>query len=214
MKAYIFDLDGTLFDSMSVWDDLNNEFCAKRGIANDAEYTAAVRNMSLFESAEYTIKRYNLPDTVAELTHTWNGMTVHAYTHTVEMKPGAKAYLMSLRERGVRLAVATSLPAQLYEPALAAHGIRDWFDAVSDAEQAGAGKTKPDMYLLAAKKLGVTPADCVVFDDILAAVKSAKSIGMTVCGVYDPSSEDDWDGIKNTADFTIRDFGGLPEELL
>ena len=213
MKAYIFDLDGTLLDSMEVWDNLNYDFLHNRGIEMPEDFRAKVLSLSLPESAAYTIERFGLPESVEELVREWYEMVLYAYTHTVRMKPYAKEYLLALKERGAKMAVATSLPAGLYEPALRAHGIYDLFDALCDAEQAGYGKTRPDMFMLAAKKLGVQPSDCVVFEDIYAAVLSAKSIGMTVYAVRDASSDDDREGINETADFLIDDFYGLYKEL-
>ena len=213
MRAHIFDLDGTLLDSMDVWDSINTTFFNKRGIEMPADYPSAVLRMSLFESAEYTIKRFALPDGAAVLMREWNDMAAYAYRHSVAMKPYAKEYLYLLRERGVKLGVATSLPAGLYASALDAHGIRGLFCVISDADAAGHGKSRPDIFVLAADKLGVKPGECVVYEDILAAVVSAKQIGMTVIGVYDKTSEADWEQIKKTADHTVRDFKDLCDRV-
>ena len=213
MKAHIFDLDGTLLDSMGVWDGLNTAFFNKRGIEMPADYPFAVLRISLFESAEYTKKRFALPETPEALMREWNDTVAYAYGHTIQMKPFAKEYLHILYERGAKLAVATSLPAELYNRALEANGIRGLFTVISDADEAGYGKTRPDIFLLAAKKLGVPPGDCVVYEDILAAILSAKQAGMNVCGVYDKTSAADWEQIKKTADHTICDFNDLYERV-
>ena len=209
-KAYIFDLDGTLFDSMGVWLDIDIAFLKKRGIVAPADYADAVLSMSFPEAAAYTIWRFALPDSVESLLEEWRDMAVYAYGHTVQMKPYAKEYLLALRERGVALAIATSSTPELYEPALRRHGISDWFHAICNAREVGCGKAQPDVFLLAAKKLGVAPSNCVVFEDILAAVKSAKRVGMTVYGVYDSASEADWEEIKSVADGVILDFQDAP----
>ena len=140
-------------------------------------------------------------------------MAVYAYGNTVQMKPGAKEYLFKLHERDIKLAIATSSTPELYEPALRNNGIYDWFDAICNSKEAGCGKSRPDVFLLAAKKLGVRPQDCIVFEDILVAVKSAKSVGMTVYGIYEKSSEDDWEQIKQTADGVFLDFQNAPLPL-
>jgi len=210
MKAYIFDLDGTLIDSMGVWLNIDIDFLEKCGIAVPDDYTDTVLSMSFPEAAAYTIKRFSLPDSIGSLTREWNDMAVYAYGNTVQMKPGAKEYLSKLRERGAKLAIATSSTPALYEPALRSHGIFEWFDVICTSEEVGCGKSRPDVFLLAAKKLGVRLQDCVVFEDILAAVKSAKSVGMTVYGVYDQSSEADWEQINKIADGVILDFQNAP----
>ena len=208
-RAYIFDLDGTLLDSMDVWERIDIEFLEKRNIAIPPDYIPTVLSMTFPESAAYTIHRFCLTDSVEELLQEWNRMAIHAYANTVPLKPYAKEYLTSLRERGAKLAIATSLPAQLYEPALHAHGIYGMFDAISSTDEVSRGKTYPDVFLLTAQKLGEEPANCIVFEDILAAIKSAKSIGMTVYGVYDKSSEADWAEIEKTADGVICNFKNL-----
>ena len=209
-KAYIFDLDGTLLDSMGVWDQIDADFLAKRGIALPPDYMNSISSMTYHEAAVYTIKRFALPDSIDGLKREWNDMAAYAYGNTVQMKPYAKEYLMTLRERGAKLAVATSLSPELREPVLRRNGIDSVFHAVCDTNEAGYGKTRPDVFLLAAKKIGAMPCDCLVFEDILAAIKSAKSVGMNACAVYDRSSENDWEKIKAEADYAIVDFRDAP----
>jgi beta-phosphoglucomutase-like phosphatase (HAD superfamily) len=206
MRACIFDLDGTLLDSMDVWGKIDVDFLQKRGFAVPSDYMDSISSMSFTECAVYTIGRFNLPDSVDGLMREWTDMAAYAYGHTVLMKPFAKEYLSVLRERGLKLAVATSLAAELYEPALRGQGIYDWFQAICNSEEVGCGKSQPDIFLLAAQKLGVLPGDCMVFEDILPAVKSAKNAGMKVCGVYDKAAANDWERIKETADYAIIDW--------
>ena len=210
MKAYIFDLDGTLFDSMGVWLDIDIEFLNKRGIAVPADYQVKVSSMSFPEAAAYTVKQFGLADSVEDLMQEWNNMAAYAYGHTVQMKPYAKEYLLALRKSGVKMAIATSAIPELCEAALRSHGIHEWFDVICNSEEAGCGKSQPDIFLLAAKRLGVQPCDCFVFEDILAAVKSAKSAGMTVYAVYDEASKADWEKIKEAADGVLFDFKDAP----
>ena len=206
MKGCIFDLDGTLLDSMDVWGKIDVDFLQIRGIVVPSDYMNSISSMSAAECAVYTIKRFNLSDSVDGLMREWNDMAAYAYGHTVRMKPYAKEYLSALRERGVKLAVATSLAAELYEPALRGQGIYDWFHAICNSDEVGCGKSQPDIFLLAAQKLGVAPGDCLVFEDILPAIKSAKNAGMKVCGVYDKAAAGDWEQIKTTADYAITDW--------
>jgi beta-phosphoglucomutase-like phosphatase (HAD superfamily) len=191
---------------MDVWGKIDIDFLQKRGFAVPSDYMDSISSMSFTECAVYTIKRFNLPDSVDGLMREWTDMAAYAYGHTVLMKPYAKEYLSALRERGVKLAVATSLAEELYEPALRGQGIYDWFHAICNSDEVGCGKSQPDIFLLAAQKLGVPPGDCMVFEDILPAIKSAKSAGMKVCGVYDEAAVSDWEQIKETANYAITDW--------
>jgi beta-phosphoglucomutase-like phosphatase (HAD superfamily) len=210
MKAFIFDLDGTLLDSMNVWGKVDIDFLQKRGITVPSDYMDSISSMIFTECAVYTINRFNLPDSIDSLMREWTDMAAYAYGHTVLMKPYAKEYLLTLRERGAKLGIATSLSAELYEPALRGHGIYDWFGVICNSDEVGCGKSRPDVFLLAAKKLGVPPCDCIVFEDILPAIKTAKDAGMKVCGVYDEAAADDWEKIKKTADYAITDWRNAP----
>lgn len=108
-RAAIFDLDGTLLDSMGVWDAVDVEFLGRRGFDVPADYMQKVSAMQFHDIAAYTIRRFGLDDTPEELMREWNDLAYEAYTTTVELKPGARAYLEWLRASGARLAVATSM---------------------------------------------------------------------------------------------------------
>jgi len=207
-KAYIFDLDGTLFDSMDVWDKVDRDFFAKRGLEMPPDYKSMIIPMNLQEAAVYTIGRFGLREDPGDIVREWTSTAAAAYESAVRMKPHALEYLEALAGRGVKLAVATSLPAELYAPALRGNGVGHFFDAVASTTETGRGKSYPDVYLLAARKLGAEPGECVLFEDILKGVISAKSIGMAVYGVYDKSSDGDWEKIKEIADGALADFRG------
>ena len=192
-KAAIFDLDGTLLDSMGVWDQVDIDFLAKRGIEVPADYMGKVAAMQFRQIAEYTIARFGLPDTPEALMQEWDDMARVAYSTVVEAKPHAVEYLSYLKRSGAKLAVATSLPPALREPAMKHVGIFDYFDQIVSVDDANdVGKDRPDVFLLAAGRLGVVPEQCTVFEDLLVAMRSAKSVGMRVWAIHDDSSDGDW----------------------
>ena len=212
MKAYIFDLDGTLLDSMGLWEQIDRVMLAKRGIPfpeNYAEHVEIITPLSPHETAAYVIQHFGLKETVEEVMHEWDQIAVKAYGSSLPLKPYSKEFLHSLKAQGAKMAIATSSPANLCTPALRRHGILDLFDAVCLSEEVGCGKNKPDIFLLAAERLGELPQNCIVYEDSLTAIKTAKSIGMTVCAVYDPASDNTWDEIKQIADYIIHDFAAL-----
>ena len=210
MKAYIFDLDGTLFDSMDVWKDIDVKFLKKRGIDVPTDYMDIILSMSLVEIASYTVKRFNLPDSIEDVTKEWNAMAKYAYENKILMKPFSKEYLLSLYKSKAKLAVATGLPNELFIPALRNHGIYEMFQVHCSTNEVKHGKVNPEIFLFTAKKLGVSTHECVVFEDTLEAIKSAKSIGMTVYGVYDKASNSQWEQIKQISDGNFSNFKFAP----
>lgn len=213
-KAAIFDLDGTLLDSMGVWDQVDIDFLGKRGIEVPPDYMIKVSSMQFQQIAEYTIARFGLKDTPEGLMQEWDDMARAAYSTTVEAKPGALDYLRDLKSAGVKMGVATSLPPQLREPALRHVGMLDMFDDIVSVDDANdVGKDQPDVYLLAAERLGAKPVDCTVFEDLLVGIKSAKSVGMKVWAMHDDSSDADWPEICDIADGVLFDFHDAPRPL-
>lgn len=213
-KAAIFDLDGTLLDSMGVWDRVDIDFLAKRGIEVPADYMGKVAAMQFRQIAEYTIARFGLPDTPEALMQEWDDMARVAYSTVVEAKPHAVEYLSYLKRSGAKLAVATSLPPALREPAMKHVGIFDYFDQIVSVDDANdVGKDRPDVFLLAAGRLGVVPEQCTVFEDLLVAMRSAKSVGMRVWAIHDDSSDGDWPDICGLADGVLFDFSEAPHSL-
>ena len=211
-KAAIFDLDGTLLDSMGVWDQVDIDFLAKRGIEVPADYMGKVAAMQFRQIAEYTIARFGLPDTPEALMQEWDDMARVAYSTVVEAKPHAVEYLSYLKRSGAKLAVATSLPPALREPAMKHVGIFDYFDQIVSVDDANdVGKDRPDVFLLAAGRLGVVPEQCTVFEDLLVAMRSAKSVGMRVWAIHDDSSDGDWPDICGLADGVLFDFSEKSE---
>jgi len=205
----IFDLDGTLLDSMSVWADIDIHFLAKRGIDAPPDFIKAITPMGFMEAAKYTIRRFGFSGKAEDIIEEWNQMSIDAYSHTITLKPNAKEYLLSLKKKGIKLAVATALTPNLYEPALKNNGIYELFDAFSFLSEVDRGKGFPDIYLIAAKRLGLEPIDCMVFEDIYVGICGAKAGGFRTCGVYDSYSDYEKDKILNTAEQYIESFAQL-----
>ncbi len=213
-KAAIFDLDGTLLDSMGVWKEIDQRFFARRNIPMPDDYASAVASMQTGAIARYTIDRFHLDERSEDLIEEWNQDALLLYATAVQPKPHALDYLRALRASGAALAVATSLPPRLRQAALKHAGMIDCFDQVCSVDDAESiGKEEPEIYLLASRMLGVAPDHCTVFEDLLVAVDSAKRAGMKVWAMYDQSSAKDWDSIRSESDGAITDFAQAPAIL-
>lgn len=209
-KGAIFDLDGTLLDSMYVWADVNKLFLKSRGLAAPKGYVETITPMFSREAADYAISTLGLTDDPEALIREWDDMAADIYANDIALKPGADEYLQRLKDKGVKLGVATALGKNLYKPVLTHNGVYGLFDAFASSGEVKRSKAFPDVYLLAAERIGVEPADCMVFEDITTGVKGARAGGFSTCGVYEPWSFDEQAGLESEADFYIKSF----EELL
>ena len=214
LKAAIFDLDGTLLDSMSVWRKIDIDFLAKRGLPVPKTFFDDISALSARETAEYTIGLFGMSESVEDLLREWHDMAIHEYTHNIRLKPFAKEYLKQLKSCGIKLATATSLSKDLTEPVLQNNAVYHLFDVLCFTDEVERGKKFPDVYLLASQRLDVPPGQCVVFEDVPQGIASAKSAGMKTVGVYDESFREHWAQIQKTADACLHDFRENPFQLV
>lgn len=209
-NAAIFDLDGTILDSMDVWEHIDIQFLKKRNLPVPENYVTEICARSFEEAAQYTIDLFGLQETVEGIIEEWNNMAVEEYSNHVGLLPHALDYLLRLKEHGIKLAVATGLPEKLYMPCLKNNSILELFDALCSTDEVQRGKEYSDVFELAARKLGVAPEHCIVFDDVLPAIKSAKAASMLAGGIYDKYSADQRAEIERIADIYLLNFRQAP----
>ena len=207
-SAVIFDFDGTLGDSMWVWEDIDELFCRKYGLTLPDTYYDDLTSLSFEQTARFFQEDLGLDMSTAQIADEFNLLARPSYETQVACKPGAREYLAELKRRGVALGIATSLSWYLLEAALENNGIIDLFDDMAFCDESH-GKGEPDVYLLAAERLGADPRECLVFEDIVVGVQSAQRAGMTAGAVIDPHNQQDSELIRRIADFHIADFTEL-----
>lgn len=206
MQHYaIFDLDGTLLDSMSMWRNLGTDYLAKLGVVAPPDLLAKTTPMTLQESTAYMIKTLGLNVTPNQVIEAMLEMIEDKYKNELELKPGAKAYVENLHDQGVKMTIASATVERLIRACLDRHGIIDLFEEVLSCETLGVGKNEPTIYLEAAKTLNVEPSRIAVYEDSFYAGRTAKNAGFYLVGVYD-INDNQPQRLKDLSHAYIEDF--------
>ena len=205
-KAVIFDLDGTLVDSMWMWKAIDIEYLGKFGISLPSTLQKDIEGMSFSETAVYFKETFQIPDSLDEIKADWNRMAYDKYTKEVDFKKGAIKLLEICIQKGIKLGIATSNSRELVDATMEALGAKQYFDCIMTSCEVDKGKPAPDIYLAVAKKLGVQPDECLVFEDIEMGILAGKSAGMEVCAIEDDFSMDQMEIKKKLADYYIKDY--------
>ena len=206
IKGVIFDLDGTLVDSMWMWKTIDIEYLGKRGLDCPEDLQKKIEGMSFSETAVYFKERFHLPDSLDEIKAEWTRMSLEKYEHQVPLKPGAGRFLQFLKDHNIPMGIATSNGQAMVDGVLDALKIRPFFDSVATACEVKAGKPAPDIYLYVAGKLGVKPEDCLAFEDVPAGIQAGKAAGMRVIAMADEFSRAMEEEKRRLADFWADDF--------
>lgn len=206
IRGAIFDLDGTLLDSLHVWRDVDETFFRRRNLPLPEDYFHSVKTLDLPQAAVYTKERFSLPDSPEDMVKEWLELVQEEYSFHVLPKPFSMEFLFSLKESGIKLALATSSEPNLFLPALKRCGTDKLFSAFVTTREAERGKDYPDVYLLAAEKLELPTESCAVFEDILIGIKSAKKGGFYTVAVSDPHSLSEEEALKQESDLFISSY--------
>lgn len=204
-KGHIFDLDGTLTKSNHVWSKIDEDFLGKRGIEVPEDYFKQVSAMNFEQAAVYTNDRFSLGENIQDIMKEWFDMAVYEYTNVIGLCGNAGEYVRRLKDQGRKIALATASTEELYRPVLKRNGILDCFDCFVSTEQVKRGKGFPDVYELAAEKLGLDARDCVVYEDIVEGIKGAKAGGFFAVACLNDHYSHDWDEMRDIADEIVED---------
>ena len=208
IKGAIFDLDGTLIDSMFIWDTLGEEYLKSFGIEPKENLTEVFKTFTLEQAAEYYRNHYGVELSVKEIVEGINNMVAEIYRTKVVLKPGISDFLKRLQRSGVKMCVATVTDRPIVEDVLERLKIYEYFSEIFTCAEVGFGKETPEIYRQALKHLGTEKTETVVFEDAFHAMKTAKEDGFKVVAVYD-SHESRQEELKEISDYYIADFGSF-----
>lgn len=210
VDACIFDLDGTLVDSMWVWVSVDEEYIRKYKLTKPKDFHAGMEGMSYSETAQYFLDCFpSIPLSREEIMDEWTQMAHEKYMTEVLLKKGAKEFLQDLKERGIKTGIASSNSKQMIVDTLKSHVIAEYIDSVRSACEAGAGKPSPDVYLLVAKDLNAEPKRCLIFEDVPMGILAGKNAGMKTCAVDDDFSKGQEEKKRTLADYYIQDYDDI-----
>lgn len=213
IEAILFDLDGSLVDSMWMWREIDIEYLGKFGIPLPERLQSDIEGMSFTETAVYFKERFHLPDSVEQIMDDWNQMAWDKYSHEVPLKNGVRELIAYCIRNGIKLGIATSNSRALVENVINAHELMDAFDSIVTGCEVDKGKPAPDIYLEAARRCGAAPEKCLVFEDIVPGILAGKSAGMKVCAVDDLYSKHQNEEKKRLADYFITDYFEIATEF-
>ncbi len=208
IKGCIFDLDGTLLDSCSIWSEVDKNFFKKRNMEVPSDYAKAIMALGLKESAEYTKRTYSLDDSIEDIMNEWLNDVQKKYEHEVKLKNNARKYLKKLNENGIPLVIATANTSECYAPCIDRLGITKYFIGAYDVRNFKDGKKNPEIFVKCAEGMNLKPNEIMVFEDSVVALETAKKAGFITCGVYDSTCGNENEK-KNISDIYINDFGEL-----
>lgn len=206
LKGAIFDADGTLLDSMPIWQELGQRYLTIHGITAEQGLSDILYAMSLEESSCYLKETYGLPDSVERITGEILALIRSFYMDEVTLKEGVTDYLRYLHERNIPMIVATSNDKALLHSAFVRLRIDRYFQDILTCSELNTNKREPMIYLKAAQKMGAHPQKTAVFEDVLYGIQSAKNGGFITVAVDDLSNQSETEQLRRTADYFIRDF--------
>ena len=207
-SASIFDLDGTLADSNTVWEKLDRLILDKYGVSADDAFITELAAMTYCEAAE-AMRKKGIPISEEDFTEQINALAKIEYANNIMLKPYAEELLRNMKNTGMKIILATASPKELYEPLLCRFDVYQLFDGFINTDDIGKSKEFPDIYLKAAKIAGFPISECIIFEDTITAVKTASKTGAFVCAVYDKYSEQNADEIKNISNKYVYSFKEL-----
>ena len=213
VDAVLFDLDGTVVDSMWIWKQIDIDYFARFGLTMPDDYQRRIEGLSFYETAVFTHDMFIPHVSVEQIIKDWNSMALSHYENTVKPKEDVRKFLTFLKNSGKKLGIATSNSRILCNATLSGNGRLDYFDSILTGEECGAGKPCPDVYINSAKALDALPERSIVFEDICKGIEAGNAAGMITVAVHDDYSKDQWEEKCRIADYHIMSYKEITDEI-
>ncbi len=204
VKGLIFDFDGTLVDSLKLWEEVDVDFLSARGLECPEDLQRSIEGMGLRDCALYFQRRFSLTESVESMIAEWSTMVKEKY-FSLPWKEGSIEFLSYAKDKSYPMALATSNQKDLVAEILEHRGLTHIFSAIATSDLVGAPKPEPDVFLEAARQIGMDAKDCIVFEDTFSGIEGAKRAGMRTIAVYD-SHMGNWEEVRDHADHHIYDY--------
>lgn len=206
IKGYIFDMDGTLLDSLDAWHNIGNRYLETLGIQGDPDLDRRMAHMALNDGAQYINERFQLHKTNAEIIEGVRKIINHKYEYDIQLKVGVKEFLQKCQDQNYQMCVLTASDSALAKKAFQRLGILQYFQDVYACHELALTKQNPQSYIEVAKKMNLKPQECIIVEDALYALTTAKKAGFYIKAIYDQENEKDWLEITKIADEAYQSF--------
>ena len=208
----IFDVDGTLLDSMVIWEEAAVRYLHSLGLEPEENLSEKIMTMSMEEGADYVIAHYGINLTRSQIIDGIRELIRGFYEDEVQLKPGVEQVIKSLASKKIPMIIATSSDSECVTAGLKRLGVWNYFKGILTCTDIGKGKTEPDIYLAAAKEIGSIPSETIVFEDALHAIVTAKKAGFVTAGIYDSYNQDE-EKIREIADYYYKSWDEVRETI-
>lgn len=206
LNGIIFDLDGTLLDSMKIWENVDKDFLEENGRVYTEDVSDAVKKMTIFDSANYFKRKFSLEHSCEYIINRIEEMVSEKYFYSIPLKKGVYETVEKLHKNGIKMCVATATYNRLAEAALKRLEIYDMFEFILTCSDVGSGKDDPEIFFKAAEKMGLKVSETAVTEDSLHCIETAKRAGFFTIGIYDPVSANDWEKICEISDIAVKNI--------
>ena len=206
IKLFLFDLDGTILDSLKIWNDIDLLFFKNHNLIMGEDYHIVIAPLTLEETATYTKNTYKLDIDEEQIMKEWSDLAIKEYAENVNLKKGVKEFLDYLKNKNVHLAIATSCNEEMFKPCLERYGIVSYFEHFYTSQNLKINKSNTNFFKEILNEYKIEPDQILFFEDSLASMKCAKSLGFNVVAVMDKKWEKQKEEIIASSDDQIEDF--------